>query len=141
MTIHQVSVFLENKLGQLNEVLALVAHENIRIISASLADTSEFGLLRIIATDPHKAYRVFKRNGINAYLTEVLAIVTDASSAEFAQIIEHFTQSGISVEYMYYYLNVKKGIWVVKLNDWEAALEVVRKKGLVCISEGELMNL
>lgn len=140
MTIHQVSIFIENKFGKLNEVLNLIANEDIRIISASLADTSEFGLLRLIVTDPHKAYQIFKKNNVNAYLTEVLAIVTKARAGQFAKTVEYFTQSGISIEYMYCFSTSEKGVLVVRPNNQEAALDVVRKKGLSCISESELMS-
>jgi hypothetical protein len=140
MSIHQISVFVENKFGKLNEVLSLIAHEDIRIISASLADTSEFGILRLIVTDPHKACQIFKKNNVNIYLTEVLAIVTDAKAGQFAETIGYFTQSGISIEYMYCFSIGGKGILVMRPNNQEAALDVVRKKGLACVSESELMS-
>ena len=62
MTVNQISIFLENKYGKLSEILALLAEERIRIIAATVADTSEYGILRIIVSDPQKAYKILKEN-------------------------------------------------------------------------------
>ena len=62
MTVNQISIFLENKYGKLSEILALLAEEKIRIIAATVADTSEYGILRIIVSDPQKAYKMLKGN-------------------------------------------------------------------------------
>ena len=61
MTVNQISIFLENKYGKLSEILALLAEERIRIIAATVADTSEYGILRIIVSDPQKAYKILKK--------------------------------------------------------------------------------
>ena len=74
MTVNQISIFLENKYGKLSEILALLAEEKIRIIAATVADTSEYGILRIIVSDPQKAYKILKGNNVSANLTDVLAI-------------------------------------------------------------------
>ena len=70
MTVNQISIFLENKYGKLSEILALLAEERIRIIAATVADTSEYGILRIIVSDPQKAYKILKENNVSANLTE-----------------------------------------------------------------------
>ena len=68
MTVNQISIFLENKYGKLSEILALLAEEKIRIIAATVADTSEYGILRIIVSDPQKAYKILKGNNVSAIL-------------------------------------------------------------------------
>ena len=78
MTVNQISIFLENKYGKLSEILAMLAEEKIRIIAATVADTSEYGILRIIVSDPQKAYKILKGNNVSANLTDVLAIVTNS---------------------------------------------------------------
>ena len=75
MTVNQISIFLENKYGKLSEILALLAEEKIRIIAATVADTSEYGILRIIVSDPQKAYKILKGNNVSANLTDVLAVL------------------------------------------------------------------
>ncbi len=138
MTIHQISVFLENKFGRLNEILSLIARENIRIIAATVADTSEFGILRLITSDPRKTYQLLKENKISANLTEVLAIITESKAGQFAHTIELFTQAGISIEYMYCFSTTEKGVLVLRTNNREAALEVIRRNNIVCVSESNL---
>lgn len=141
MTIQQISVFLENKFGRLNEILGLIAQENIRIISATVADTSEFGILRIIATDPLRAYQILRENGVSANLTEVFAVVTKSKAGQFAHTIECFTQAGVNVEYMYCFSTREKGVLILRTNNVEAARDVIRKKNLSSITVSNLFEL
>ena len=141
MTIHQISVFIENKFGRLNEILALIAKEDIRIVTATIADTSEFGILRIITTDPNKALRILTENNVSANMSDVFAIETESKAGSFVSIVDSFTQAGISIEYMYCFSSNEKGILVLRVNNKEAALEVIRRKNIVCISESELISM
>ena len=86
MTVNQISIFLENKYGKLSEILALLAEEKIRIIAATVADTSEYGILRIIVSDPQKAYKILKGNNVSANLTDVLAIVTNSCAGSLPRL-------------------------------------------------------
>ena len=134
MTVNQISIFLENKYGKLSEILALLAEENIRIIAATIADTSEYGILRIIVSDPQKAYKILKSNNVSANLTDVLAIVTDACAGSF-------TKAGLSIEYMYCFSLNDKSILILRTNNREAAREVIRRQSLEYICESDLMKL
>ncbi len=138
MTIQQISIFLENKFGRLNEILSLIAKEQVRIIAATVADTSEFGILRIIATDPQKAYQILKTNRVSANISEVFAIVTESIPGQFARTIEYFTEAGISIEYMYCFSTQSRGVLVIRVNDAEAAREVIRNKNLQSVNQAEL---
>ena len=138
MTVNQISIFLENKYGKLSEILALLAEENIRIIAA---DTSEYGILRIIVSDPQKAYKILKSNNVSANLTDVLAIVTNSCAGSFAQALTHFTKAGLSIEYMYCFSLNDKSILILRTNNREAAREVIRRQNLECICESDLMKL
>ena len=141
MTINQISIFLENKYGKLNEVLNLLSRENIRIIAATVADTSEFGILRMIVGDAQKAYRILNEGNVNANLTEVLAIVTQSSADSFAGILAQFTKVGLSIEYMYCFSTKEKSVLILRTNNREGALDVIRRENLDCITENDLMNL
>ena len=141
MTINQISIFLENKYGKLSEILAALGKENIRIIAATVADTSEFGILRMIVSDPQKAYRLLSESNISASLTDVLAIVTDSSAGSFAHVLNLFTKAGISIEYMYCFSVKEKSILVLRTNNRESALDVIRRQNLDSISEKELIEL
>jgi hypothetical protein len=141
MTINQISIFLENKYGKLSEILALLGKENIRIIAATVADTSEFGILRIIVSDAEKAYRLLKENSVNANLTGVLAITAGAAAGTFASTLNLFTVAGLSIEYMYCFPVNGKSILILRTNNHEAALEVIRSNNLGYIGENELKNI
>ncbi len=141
MTVHQISIFLENKYGKLNELLALLAEENIRIIAATIADTSEFGIMRMIVSDPQKAYKIFKENNVSVNLTDVLAIVTASCAGSFAEALGHFTKAGLSIEYMYCFSVEERTILILRTNNRETAREVIRRQNLEYICESDLINL
>ena len=138
MTVNQISIFLENKYGKLSEILALLAEERIRIIAA---DTSEYGILRIIVSDPQKAYKILKENNVSANLTDVLAIVTSSCAGSFANTLSYFTKAGISIEYMYCFSIREKAILILRTNNRESAREVIRRQNLEYICESDLIKL
>ena len=137
MTINQISIFLENKYGKLSEILALLSEAQIRIIAATVADTSEYGILRIIVSDPQKAYTLLKSNNVS----EVLAIATGACAGSFAQTLSYFTKAGLSIEYMYCFSSKEKSILILRTNNREAAREVIRRQNLEYIDESDLMKI
>ena len=141
MTIQQISVFLENKLGRLNEILSLIAKENIRIVAGTVSDTTEFGILRIITSNPHRAYQTLKNNKISANLSEVFAIVTEPEAGKFAEKMNDFTHAGINIEYMYCFSIKEKALMIIRTNNVEATREVIRKKDIEYINEAELSEI
>ncbi|MDR1114951.1 MAG: acetolactate synthase [Tannerella sp.] len=141
MTVHQISVFLENKYGKLCEILALLGNENIHIVAATVADTSEYGILRLIVTEPERAYSILKKNSVSANLTDVLAIATDSAAGSFAKTFTFFTQAGLSVEYMYCFSLNGRSILILRTNNREMAREVIRRHELDYICENDLVNL
>ena len=141
MTLHQISVFIENKYGKLSEILALLGKENIRIIAATVADTSEYGILRLIVTDPEKAYKALKDNNVSANLTNVLAITCGSSAGSYAETLNCFTQSGLSIEYMYCFSLKEKSVLILRTNDQEASYEVISRYGLENLCTNDLINL
>ncbi|MDR0232567.1 MAG: acetolactate synthase [Dysgonamonadaceae bacterium] len=131
MTINQISIFLENKFGKLNEILSILSKENIRIIAATVADTSDYGILRIITSDQQKAYNLLKEKQVSANLSEVIAIEIDPSIGKFAETIELFTQAGIEIEYMYCFSVNHKAMLVLRTKNLETAFEVIRKNNMI----------
>ena len=125
MTINQISIFLENKYGKLSEILALLSEAQIRII----------------VSDPQKAYTLLKSNNVSANLTEVLAIATGACAGSFAQTLSYFTKAGLSIEYMYCFSSKEKSILILRTNNREAAREVIRRQNLEYIDESDLMKI
>ncbi|MDH6534229.1 ACT domain-containing protein [Parabacteroides sp. 52] len=141
MTINQISIFLENKYGTLSEILALLAEENIRIIAATVADTNEFGIMRMIVSDPQKAYKILKSNNVTATLTDVLAILADPCAGSFANTLSCFTKAGLSIEYMYCFSVKQKAVLILRTNNRESARDVIRRQNLEHIRESDLINL
>jgi hypothetical protein len=141
MTIQQISIFLENKYGKLSEILALLGKDNIRIIAATVADTSEFGILRMIVSDAKKAYSILKSNNVNASLSEVLAVSTASTAGTFASTLNLFTKAGLSIEYMYCFSVKDRSFLILRVNDRATALEVIRRNNIEYITENELIKL
>jgi hypothetical protein len=137
MTVQQISIFLENKFGKLSEILSLLGREKIRIIAATVADTSEFGILRMIVSDTPKAYNILKENNVSASLSEVLAISVSSSVETFASTLNLFTEAGLSIEYMYCFSVKEQSFLILKVNDREAAFEVIKLNNIVCITEND----
>ena len=141
MTINQISIFLENKYGKLSEILELLAGANIRIIATTVADTSEYGILRIIVCDTQKAFSILKEHNVSANLTEVLAIVTNSSAGSFAHTLACFTKAGISIEYMYCFSNHEKTVLFLRTNNRDNAREVIRRQNIGYLCENDLVDL
>ena len=97
MTIPQISVFLENKFGRLNEILSILNKENIHVVAATVADTSDYGILRLITSDQMRAYKLLRANDVSANLNDVLAISSDSFIEKFSETIEYFTNAGIII--------------------------------------------
>ena len=141
MTVNQISIFLENKYGKLSEILMLLAEADIHIIAATVADTSEYGILRIIVNDPQRAFKILKTNNVSANMTDVLAIVSHSKASGFAQTLGSFTKAGLSIEYMYCFSIKDKSIIIIRTNNREAAREVIRRQNMDYLTESDLMRI
>ena len=140
MTVNQISIFLENRYGKLNEILGLLADEGIRIMATTLADTSEFGLMRMIVTDPAKAYDILRRNNVSAHLAEVTAIVVPYEAGAFRRTIALFTDAGLNIEYMYGFSFGDKSVLVVRTDIIEKAKQVIKDNNLECLNQSQISN-
>ena len=100
MFVKQLSVFLENTEGRLDEVLKILAQGGIDLLSASLADTMEYGVLRLLAKDPDKAKQILKDAGFAARIDEVIAVVPDAVGS-LAKVVGMIHAAGINISYIY----------------------------------------
>lgn len=128
----QLSVFLENKPGALSEPCRLLAKAGVNIQTFSLADTREFGILRLVVEDSEKARRLLQRNGFAVKVTKVIVLETPDRPGGLAAVLDALDGTGISVKYAYGF-TVKpgdKGVLVFSFDDPDAAGEVLEKKGL-----------
>ena len=101
MYIKQLSIFLENRAGRLGDVLTVLKNNEINIVSASLADTSEFGLLRLLVNDTAKAKSVLKQAGFTAKDHDIIALVIPHKIGSLVEITKLIDKAGINIEYMY----------------------------------------
>ena len=105
MTIKQLSVFLENREGRLDEVLKTLGANGVNIVALSLADTADYGMLRMIVSDPQKGKVVLKEAGITSMLTDVVALRVPHATGSLSKAMHEIVQAGINVEYMYAFAN------------------------------------
>lgn len=138
MTVRQLSVFLENKTGHLNQILRVLAKNNINIVALTVADFSDFGLLRAIVSDPDKALSVLRARQFTVRVNEILSIEMDAAPGSMSNILDLFTTADICIEYVYAFSFGSKSILIIRTDNPEKALEIIFKNGLKMISEEEL---
>ena len=141
MTVHQLSVFLENKSGTLVKVFKLLKAEGIQLIASTIADTAEYGICRIICSEPDKAYEVLRSAGVAVSLCEVFAIELDDEVGELAKTLEIFNQESISITYLYSFLLNGKGIMIFRTMDGEKTTQVIQQNGMKYITEKNLYKL
>ncbi len=132
MTVKQISVFLENTAGRLAEVTALLGEKGVNLRAATIADTADFGILRIIADDPGRALQVLKEGGFTAKETDVYAIEIEDQPGGLAKVMELFEENRINIEYLYATLEKKQNNAVVifRVDDLEKARRIIEKNGL-----------
>ena len=143
MSVKQISVFLENKKGRLAEVTKTLSHEKINIRALSLADTADFGVLRIIVDNPERSLMVLKSHGFVAQVTEVIAVEVEDRPGGLSQILEVLDQDNVNVEYMYAYVEKSRenAIVICRIDDRERALQILEKNGITTLSAEALKAL
>lgn len=141
MTVHQLSVFIENKSGTLVRVLRLLKQEKIQLIATTIADTADYGIFRIICSQPEKAYEVLREAGVAVSLCEVFAVELDDRPGQAADAIELFAGEGISIAYLYSFLLNGKGVLIFRTDHTEKAAGLIASNGLKCIGEKDLSRL
>ncbi len=138
MTINQLSVFIENRSGTLIKVLQVLKDAQIQIIASTIADTAEYGIYRLICSEPLRAYEEMKKAGIAVALNDVLALQLDDEPGRAAEAVEAFSRAGINIIYMYTFLLGGKGIMVFRTDNRQKALQVIADNNLKYIEEKDL---
>ena len=133
MQAKQLSVFIENREGRLDEVLSVVASANVNILSLSLADTSEYGLLRLIVSDP----------GFSSMLTDVLVVRLANKVGSLQAFLSEIAKTDINLEYMYGLTIEKEGkaSLVIKASDFKKASEILLKAGAELLTAEDIAKL
>ena len=133
MTIQQLSVFIENKSGTLQKVLNLLKEAGIQLIASTIADTVEYGIYRIICSEPKRAYETLKEAGISVALSDVFAITLDNQPGRAAD--------AITITYLYSFLLGNKGILIFRTDNPDRAREVIILNNLSFVAEKDLSTL
>ena len=131
MIVKQISIFLENKEGRLAELTSILAKAEININALTIADTADFGILRIIVDDADKTETLLKKEGFSVSITDVLALDIDNKPGGIAKPLNMLHENGISVEYIYAFLAKKDNTAhvIFKVNDVDLAKKVLSKNG------------
>ncbi|HOH55950.1 MAG TPA: ACT domain-containing protein [Paludibacteraceae bacterium] len=138
MKIRQLSVFVENKTGHLNQILEVLARNNINIIALTLADSSDFGLLRMLVSDPEKAAEALRAENIAIRIHEVLSLELEGVPGSLSRVLNRFSDNGIAIEYIYAFSFGSKSILVMRPENTEKAIEIIQKFQLKPIYESDL---
>ena len=129
MTIKQLSVFLENREGRLDEVLQMLGANDVNIVALSLADTADYGMLRMIVSDPVKGKAVLKEAGITSKLTDVVALRVPHATGSLSKAMHELMVGGVNIEYMYAFANGAYASAFMKSDDPEKVVTILRENG------------
>lgn len=128
MKTKQVSVFLENKSGRLNEVAKILGDSGINISAFTVADTSDFGVLRLIVSDPVKACEILKKHQFSVRTTDVVLVKTSNRPGALSELLSGLDAEGIFIEYLYAFsMNDDKAVIVIRPADLEKCMNVLKE--------------
>ena len=136
MAISQISVFLENKAGRIAQVTKLLSDGGVNLRALTIADTADFGILRLIADDPEKALKLLERDGFTARVTEVLGVEVPDRPGGLAAVMELLSWNDVNIEYLYVSLerNKQNAVVIFKVEDLEKGKKVLEENSLELIS-------
>ena len=138
MSVNQVSVFLENKTGTLNKLTEVHAANAINIRALSLAETSEFGIVRMLVNDVFEATNVLKENNFVATLTPVLAYAIEDKAGDLNNLLKQFSAASVNIEYMYAFAGKTRAYMIFRVNDTKKAEALLNSKGLKSLTQEEI---
>ena len=132
MFIKQLSIFIENKVGRLQAIMDTLSENDINIRALSIAETTEFGILRIITPEVDKAKKVLREVNVISKITDVIAVYIDDKAGGLAKMLKCITDAGINVEYMYAFLGRTEGkaLMVLKADDEAKAEKALLASGM-----------
>ncbi|MFA6308153.1 MAG: ACT domain-containing protein [Clostridia bacterium] len=143
MLVKQISVFIENKSGRLAEITRLLGENNIDISALSIADTTDFGILRLIVSDPQKAEYVLKKESFTVSCTSVIAISVIDKPGGLSGALEILDKNLISIEYMYAFVGKRENVALVilRVENPEKAVQVLENSGVKVLSSSDVYRL
>lgn len=143
MAVRQISVFLENKIGRLAEITQILGNKEINIRALAIADTTEFGILRMIVDRPQKAYEALEERGFTVSQTEVVVVEVEDKPGGLAQVMAILGEEGINVEYLYAFVapRGRGALVVLKIEEKKATIDLLQEKKVKILSAEEINRL
>ncbi len=143
LKIEQISIFIENRSGRLAQITSALGGAEVNIRAMSLADTSDFGILRLIVNDVEKAVNVLKANGFTVRLSHVVAVEIDDRPGELGKFLTSVEKAGLNVEYMYAFVQ-KSGehaVVIFRFEDLDHAIEKLKGLDAMMLSREKILSL
>lgn len=143
MQIQQLSIFVENKPGRLAEITETLANANVDIRAISIADTSDFGIMRLIVDKPEQAVAALKEKHLTVRLSNVIAVGINDEPGEFSKAMRVLANSNIGVEYMYAFISRKKGkaYVIIRSEQDEKAVEALKAGDIAVLTAEEFYGM
>jgi hypothetical protein len=135
MGIKQISVFVENSSGRLAEITAVLAEAKVNLRALTIADTADFGILRIVADDPEKALLILHEKKYTARATEVIGVELEDIPGSLAKVLDVFSKNGVNIEYLYASLGQsnRNAVVVFKVQDLVHGLKIAAQNKLTVV--------
>ena len=143
MLLKQISIFLENKPGKLAEVTKILQDNKVNIRSLSMADTTDFGILRILVPEVEKIYKMLKENHLTVKITEVIGVKVSDRPGGLHEIINYFAQENVNVEYMYAFVNKtgNNAIIIFKVKNIQQAINILVNNNIELFKYEDILNI
>lgn len=136
MLVNQISVFIENKPGRVNQLAEILKNNDIDLLTLSIADTKDYGILRTITRDNNKAVKVLKAEGFTVSSTDLIGVEVEDKPGGLASILSIFDEAKISIEYLYSYARTsnKNAVILFRVENIDEALKILKSKNIKLIS-------
>jgi hypothetical protein len=143
MRVEQIAVFLENKSGRLAEIAAILAENNINIRALSVADTADFGILRLIVDKVEEATRALKDGGFTVGKTTVIAVEVPDRTGGLASVLKVIETAKLNVEYMYAFVNKtgEDAVLIFRFDEMDMAIKVLQEQGFTILTGAQISAL
>lgn len=143
MKTSQISIFIENRSGRLAKITTALGAAGVNIRALSLADTSDFGILRLIVNQTEKALKILKDQGFTVMVSEVIAVAVPDTPGALGNLLSLVEHAGLNVEYMYAFVtkNQDQAVIILRFDDIDKAIETLTENDVIVLDEGELMKL
>ncbi len=140
--IRQVSVFLENKSGRMAKITSSLGKENVNIRAMALADTSDFGILRLIVSDTDKGVSILKDKGFTVRVTDVLAVVVDDQPGSLGKLLSILENAKLNIEYIYMlnHQTPDQAVFIFRFEEPDKALDILADNGLSVLGEDFILG-